>query len=531
MSIRLVGRLSRTSTISFYPCVSLRSGDFAEVPETCPAMTTCPVVCVSSLNDCPTACRGNTTLCANGSCQEECTGYKVAPCGCPSLPLACPKVVDYYDECFTSFQTFYDAKSACLAEQVYPITPASFSGPYFLSCYIWISTVTVLVLGWCYFNEKLCPYQELTCVSIPMCSSSGIHTVGGVWTQTGYKRTFIGTTIYLLVLLTVLGIQVLLGVMVVLYYVQVGAITRWTPAFSDLDHFNKTFIMVWIIGFLWTIVLYCTPNGINNLFLRRCPLAIASCVSIASPTSAQLAEARGSVLLVTFVRRLTSPIGKFLCVLFSCPNNNQGNEVLFCPVHVDKACGQRGLYHHLRKYVWSESAGAYIDGRIIVGDSLQDFMNQGRGLCSSEVTRRISIVGPNTALLEKPTVFSSLRKEFSRTFYVYQNFFLWLYLPYFFFYSCLGVAAVRVMGGCISAYFYHTSEVTLYRASKVDGIVKYVQKNRSPVCLLTCCAHYHFPSDSTTSELFEMNNQPPLRPLNLFRGTLLCSSRDRFMLI
>jgi hypothetical protein len=460
-------------TFSFCPCcVLLWSGDYAEVPETCPFMTTCPVVCVSSLNECPTACSGNTTLCANGSCQEECTGYEVAPCACPTLPVACPKVVDYYDECFTSFQSFYDANSACLGQQVYPVAPPSFTGPYYMACYLWISTVTVLVIGWCYFNEKLCPYQELTCVSVPMRPSSGSKSSETVWTQTGYRRTVIGTTIYLLVLLTLLAIQVLLGVIVVLYYVQVGSITRWTPVFNDVDHYNKTFIMVWMVSFLWTIVFYCTPHGINNLFLRRCPLGKASHVAIASPTMEQLTEGRGSVLLVNIARRLTSPFGKCLRIFFSCPESTPGYEVSFCTVHVDNAAGQRGLYHHLRKYVWSESAGTYVPGTIVVGETLQDFMNQGQGLRSPEVASRVSIVGPNTAPLKKPTIISSLQNEFNRTFYVYQNFFLWLFIPNFFFYTCLGVAAVRVVGGCVAAYFQHINQLTLYRASQVEGSVR-----------------------------------------------------------
>jgi uncharacterized membrane protein len=387
-------------------------------------MTTCPIVCTADANECPTICSGNTTLCANGSCKEDCTGYEVSPCTCPSLPIACAKSVDYYDECFSSFQPFYESNIACLADQVASIPPMSYTGPIFIFCYTWISVVTALVIGWCYFNEKLCPFRELTCVSVHgMPSSTSKSCNGEVWTQTGYKRNVIGTVIYGLVLITFVGIQFLLFLLVILYYVQVGAITRWSPAFEDVEHVNKAFIMVWMIGFPWTMAFCFIPSGIDTMFLRRCPIGAASHVAVTSPTAEtnnNHSERLGFAKVINLARALSLPITRMLHAIFSWPHDVKGHDVLFCPVLADSASGRRGLYHRLRRYVWDESVGHYVSGKVSVGETLQDFLNQQDGLSTGEVTQRIGIVGPNETPVTKPSLLRSLRTEFSKGFYVYQ---------------------------------------------------------------------------------------------------------------
>jgi hypothetical protein len=51
-------------------------------------------------------------------------------------------------------------------------------------------------------------------------------------------------------------------------------------------------------------------------------------------------------------------------------------------------------------------------------------------------------------------------------------FILWALYPNYFFPQALPMTAVSIIGGCMSAYYNHTSELTLYLASKVEGQVK-----------------------------------------------------------
>jgi hypothetical protein len=45
-----------------------------------------------------------------------------------------------------------------------------------------------------------------------------------------------------------------------------------------------------------------------------------------------------------------------------------------------------------------------------------------KGLTTEESSKRLGIVGPNVLDLKKPTIVGSIRKEFSKAFYLYQNF-------------------------------------------------------------------------------------------------------------
>ena len=47
------------------------------------------------------------------------------------------------------------------------------------------------------------------------------------------------------------------------------------------------------------------------------------------------------------------------------------------------------------------------------------------GLSSHEAARRLGVVGPNVLDLKKPTILGSIVREFSKPFYLYQNFMVW----------------------------------------------------------------------------------------------------------
>jgi hypothetical protein len=440
-------------------------------------MTTCPLVCVAKPADCPTACSGNLILCPTGSCEDSCGKYDLEtdnPCPCPELPVACPVVVDYYDECLSTFMPFYENNTACLDNQLESTPLLSYTGPYFDVCYVWISVVTFLVVGWCYYNEKLCPNQNSTSISLVQAKMKTSRSKENeVWVQTGYKRSFVGTAIYILVHLTFAGIQFLLFLLTIFYYMQQGAITRWPTIFSDTTQVLEVFILVWMIGFPWTMVFQLIPTGIESLFLRRCPLSIATHVAIVAPTKEHKRVADGA--RYSAIERASAlmwcPMDAFLRLVFSYPYNRPGQEVTFCPIQRNKRSNQRFLYHRMRRYVWDESSDVYVPGRIVVGKTLRDFANQRNGLSSEDVELRSDVVGPNRTPVAKPTFLSSLRKEFNRAFYVYQNFILWTWYVSKFASAFDFFIHSRCWWVC-SACFQLISDALLYKVSQVEGEVK-----------------------------------------------------------
>jgi hypothetical protein len=407
-------------------------GDYHEIPQTCPFMTTCPVVCVAKVKDCPTACADNTSgwsassvtsLCVTGSCEMDCSQYDADmdnPCPCPLFPIACPKVVEYYDECFAMFQPFYDG-NVCPEEEEYSIPQVSTSA-FFTAFYTWIAGLTALMVCWFYYNEKLCPSSDTT--SMRMREGALKSTRGHSLYQHGYRRCILGTALYAMVIVTVIGIQFLFFFLTICFYMAAGSITRWPPVFYDPDQVLRVFVSVWFVGFTWTVSLRYMRDrtDLDCLFLRRCLLSAATHVLVVAPAEA-ISPKRSQVRLsVRCVRWLSGSCSTFLHALFPNPGNVAGKDAIFCRVTLDKVSGNRWISYRLRRYVFDSDTGGYTPGCIHVGTRLGDFVVQGEGLTTEDVIRRRGIVGLNKAIMPKPTFASSLAAEFSKKFYVYQVF-------------------------------------------------------------------------------------------------------------
>lgn len=184
-------------------------------------------------DDCPTSCPDGLTLCIDGSCEIECEADLESPCECEERNVTCAKVIDFYDACKEKYAYEYNSTIVCIAEQEDSIEQISFTGPWFIFVYSWISAVTVLVILWCAFNQKISPVPGAVQMLIPVGEVDSPENAKREWTQTGYKKHLIGTIICYLVWLTIWGIQFLLFLLTIFYYIQQEAVTRWPPVFLD----------------------------------------------------------------------------------------------------------------------------------------------------------------------------------------------------------------------------------------------------------------------------------------------------------
>lgn len=444
------------------------SGDYAEIPEECPATTTCPVVCVANLTECPTACGDGLSLCATGNCETDCAAFEVyeVPCACDALGIACPKVVDLFPVCFERFQNFYDNNTACVDAQVEAVPLLSFTGPWFLACYFVLAGVSILVMLWCFLNQKIFPVGSST-----MTLESTTKASSGVWTQTGYKTHPIGFVIHILVNLTFLAIQVLLFATTIFYYMQQGSITRWPLVFQDEAQVLKAFEIVWMVGFVWTIAFRYPSTGAYALFLRRCDLGEATHVAVVAPIkSIEVTEV--SSLVGRTASMAWAPFDFVLRVIFSHPYDRPGLETIFCPIENDPQTNTRSILHRMRRYVYSEETSGFIPCMFCVGTTLGDLLDQCGGLSTDEVILRRGKSGPNVIALLKPTILGSIYKEFSKTFYLYQNFMVWSWANFFYYYMAIVNTFVRVSGGLVVAYFQYVSDSVLFQLSHVEGDVE-----------------------------------------------------------
>ncbi|KAL7580178.1 hypothetical protein ACA910_012929 [Epithemia clementina (nom. ined.)] len=443
----------------------LEFGDYAEYPGSCPFKTSCPAICVANETDCPTSCSVGLQLCETGICLEDCdavTEVVENPCTCEALPLACAKVVDTWDGCFAEFQQFYDDNTECLEAEEESIPLVNFkTNPWCVACYVWITAVSVLVTTWCVGNRAIFPVKD---------SSVEITTSNGqVWTMTGYKSHPIGWLINVLVMTTLWGFQFLLFFLTICYYIQQEAITRWKLVFWDEVQVLKAFQIVWMIGFVWSFA-FRYPATIRDLFLRQCQLSSAKFVAVMAPTktfsvSTHDTQGVGQRVMAAF----WFPVDFVLRVIFWYPYNRAGYETVFCPVETDELTGKRGFYHRMCRYVFDHETSTFVQGITSVGDTLGDFLDQVDGLSTEEALNRLGYAGPNIIPIKKPTVLRSIYDEFSKPFYLYQNYMVWSWAPYWYYYMAIVNTFVRATGGTVVGVFQYMSDSVLYKLSNNEG--------------------------------------------------------------
>lgn len=346
-------------------------------------------------------------------------------------------------------------------EEAVPLV--SFTGPYFIACYVIISAVTALVMMWCFFNQILFPVQGST---VTVCVESSKD-----WTFTGYKNHVVGMTVYALVLITLVGIQFLLFLLTIFYYMQQEAITRWKPVFQDEVQVLKAFEIVWMVGFFWSF-LFRYPSSIRDLFLRRCHLVSADYVAVMAPLKSldstdDLISGWGDKLTAAFCW----PFELCLRGFFSYPNRKPGYRMVYCKVDTDDSTDTRGFYYCMRRFVYDEETNSFVPGTMEVGETLGDFLEQTHGLSSDEALRRFSRTGPNSIQMKKPTVLGCIGREFSKPFYLYQNFMVWTWFPYWYYYMAIINTFVRVSAGIVVGVFQYMSDSVLYQISHMEGQV------------------------------------------------------------
>lgn len=238
-------------------------GDYVDPTFQCPAMTPCQQVCVTDESECPEEmlCQDEAlTLCADGSCAEECDETLESPCLYECAYVACVKIIDYHDLCYEKYGTFYEYEAECGAEEsAYEMKLYSYTELIFLCFYFWISGLTVVVIAWSAFNQRLFPVAGST---KPLVSSSESteeslmmkdmkeaeeSAVGNIPIsyQTGYTIHPIGWLIATCVIITLVGIQALLAFLTIQYYVNQQLIKNLKLFFESDVQALTVFIIVW----------------------------------------------------------------------------------------------------------------------------------------------------------------------------------------------------------------------------------------------------------------------------------------------
>ncbi|KAL3775476.1 hypothetical protein ACHAW5_005527 [Stephanodiscus triporus] len=511
----------------------LAFGDYVDPSYSCPATVTCPDVCVASVDYCPedAVCPGTHPddegnpyheyeLCVDGTCAdltagEACDSGAESPCPCGGLPFVCAKQVGLLTDCSLRFQEQYDANELCLANQKESLPSVSFGGPWFVACYVALAGVTALMLIWCAWNQRWAPIPgstvPLECAKVGEAGDGGSATMGAKkrsdmmdkevvemsavaagqssakpssrlityndgeeWTQTGYRSTVVGMTLYSSVILVHVIIQFLLLALSVEYYVQQEAIT-WSifgsQVFFDEVQVLLAFEITWMVGFVWCFFLK-FPASIHSLFLRRCVLEDAHYVAVSATTQS---------FETHYENKLVVKLMPIVLMLYSDMSQNPAeglhNQVTYCKVRVDRKTGSRYFYFRFRRYIHDFSSNKFIPGcwNVHQDTTIREWLDRTylyHGLSNDEAIKRLGVAGPNVLDLKKPTIVSSIISEFSQPFYLYQNFLVWTWAPFWYYYMFIVNSIIRLTGGLVVAVFEYMSDKDLYQLMSMKGTVQ-----------------------------------------------------------
>jgi len=468
-------------------------GDFADPTFNCPAVTTCPVMCVWDAWFCPPTmrCPSDTELCLDGTCVNETIGCDpeiTSPCieNLCGNEVACAKVDDYYDKCVYDHEALYTNATECTDEWSMPLTP--WNAPGLIACYAWISGITFFIIAWCACNQRFFPVGEaeplLDASKVLLATESLKRREEGFtddneelststdtkWSQTAYTATLIGTLVYWCTVLTMWGFQVLLLLTTIWFYFTEYELYELTP-FKDTKQVLFAYQLVWMVGFVWCLSLK-WPSSLQSLFLRRSHFDTATHIAVFSPETGQVEMTNERInCMVKFINGLSGCINAFFMCLFSDINRHKQGSVTFCKVETD-SYGEPFFTYRFSRYSFDDEEGCFKPGVIAVAGTIGEILDCQVGLTSDEVRYRYSVVGPNSLPLRKPKFFKIMMEEFNQAFYLYQNYMVWTWFNYWYYHMAILETLVRLGSGIAVSIVKYKMDKNICKLGVATGEVE-----------------------------------------------------------
>lgn len=300
--------------------------------------------------------------------------------------------------------------------------------------------------------------------------------------QSGLQNSVVGFVLYVAVLLTLLGLQLILLLLVMAYYFILDRqnIKRDTPSlnmgfspFDDAPNALYVFIIAWAVAFAW-VGFFKRPQSLYCAFLRRCELHDASTVAVFMPDSrgVELLVKDGQEWAVTRVFKIFNNFFDYaLAFLFSEPEHDEPGQTGYCPVLTDEN-GVRYFDFQMRRYNFDTKTGSFIPAELFIGGRPAELLAMKAGLSTQDTKERTAVIGLNVITTEEPSFLRTLLREFSRIFYVYQNFMAWSWMNYSYWHMGIVNTLVYLIGGTTVSIVNYRNAVRLKTLCKVEGTVE-----------------------------------------------------------
>jgi hypothetical protein len=303
-------------------------------------------------------CPQGETVCADGHCRLDCSTEYDNPCPCAALPVVCPKIDDHYDACQATYASFYTAETECLKTEEEAMASMTFHEWPFIVGGLWMVVVSLAIVIYCAINAKHHHHH----------SSGGgdlKHLEGGQG-HCGFQEDWVGTILYMLVVGTMWGIQAVLLVLVILYYMKEGAITTTQAVeWEDERQILLTFEIVWAVGLVWTFAMK-WPDKLRSMFWKKCPLRQATHVAVWTPNTT---PAHGVVVssdtyteqIRRFLNTTKSVFNRILAALFSEDLSLGEGQWTYCDVY-EELDNSKHFVHNFRRYNLDFTKDEFVPG-------------------------------------------------------------------------------------------------------------------------------------------------------------------------
>jgi E1-E2 ATPase/Cation transporter/ATPase, N-terminus len=329
--------------------------------------------------------------------------------------------------------------------------------------------------------------------------------------QKGYKSHLLGTIIYVLTMVTFFGWFALLSACTHLF--------NNTEDEQDMLMVYKTFAVVFMVGFFWTMSLY-WPHSIKSLFFRQCLLSEATHVAIFHEIKEdnhdggikrEQEERTGRTLCIATIMVIVNAFRAcahvYFSVIFADPHcHRDASKGLFeiCPVKRNED-GSRYIVFLYRRYNYQNTLGNFEHGSWAMGTTFKDLSPRGvkaaaknikaadqaeedtvvmdgpsgsfadlfgdscchlQGLTTQDVQERVSAVGPNVMEIPQPSFFKTLLAEISKPIYIYQVYIIWSWVLVDYFYATACIWFIIFMTAVLVSWFRYRGAQVLYAIAR-----------------------------------------------------------------
>jgi magnesium-transporting ATPase (P-type) len=323
--------------------------------------------------------------------------------------------------------------------------------------------------------------------------------------QTAYKRHFVGTILYLLIMATFFGWFALQLVCTNLLYTTEG---------DDLLMSLRTFTAAWVVGYFWNCSLL-WPHTIESLFLRRCDFAEATHIAVFQETSDESSHALNatkvdqSSRIPAFVNVIAAHVRGFahsyFTLLFADPHcRPDGTKGIFqfCPV-LRNSDNSQYIIFLLRRYNFNQGSGLYLAGTWAMERTFKDLAAskgitavdeieaayekilmehsgnpQEQHFSSTQNHPNGRAVGPNVMEMDPPVLLRIFIDEIAKPFYLFQIYVVWIWACLEYVYGTYIIWTIVFMTACIISWFRFRGAQVLHALSHVTDKVTVIRDGK-----------------------------------------------------